>query len=368
MSEFMANETPVIKKLDGFIAVLLLLFYIQINYGITIRKELSMLNETIMSEARSFMKNRVILTAAELDFFTFLDEKPSTATEIAKQRNLDERATTRVLDCLIALGLLQKNSDLYENTETGVYFSAHHPETVLPVIIHWNQLWASWSKLTDIVKKGTGKESSTGPKFNDSELKAFVGAMHVIAHNLSHEIADAYNLKPFKRLLDVGGATGTYTIAFLKKNPRMKAVIYDLEDVVPLAQERLMAEGLSDRAEVVAGDFYQDELPKGCDLALLSAIIHQNSKEENLHLYKRVFRAVEPGGIILIRDHVMDESRIHPPSGTLFAINMLVQTRGGDTYTFQEIKETLEEAGFVNVKLIRTGEKMDCLVEARKPA
>jgi predicted O-methyltransferase YrrM len=341
--------------------------YLWATVNVTIRKETSMLHEAIIAEARSFMKSRVILTAAELDFFTFLDKKPATAKEIAKQRGLDVRATTRVLDCLIALGLMQKNSDLYQNTEKGAYFSAHHPETVLPVIIHWNHLWTSWSDLTNIVKKGTGKESGTGPRFSDEEMKAFVGAMHVIAHNLSREIADAYNLKPYKRLLDVGGATGTYTIAFLKKNPRMKAIIFELEDVIPLARERLKAEGLSKRAELVAGDFYQDELPRGCDLALLSAIIHQNSKEDNLHLYQRVFRALEPGGTVLIRDHVMDESRINPPAGTLFAINMLVQTRDGDTYTFTEIKEALEKAGFVDVKLIRTGGKMDCLVEARKP-
>jgi len=326
-----------------------------------------MLNEAIIAEARSFMKSRVILTAAELDFFTFLDKKPAAAKEIAKQLGLDVRAATRVLDCLIALGLLQKNSDLYQNTETGAYFSANHPETVLPVIMHWNHLWTSWSELTNIVKKGTDKESSAGVRFNDAEMKAFVGAMHVIAHNLSREIADAYDLKPYKRLLDIGGASGTYTTAFLKKNPHMKAIIFELDDVIPLAQERLKAEGLSKRTELIAGDFYLDELPKGCDLALLSAIIHQNSDKDNLHLYERVFRALEPGGTVLIRDHVMDESRTNPPAGTLFAINMLVNTRDGDTYTFQEIKESLEKAGFVNVKLIRTGEKMDCLVEARKP-
>ena len=326
-----------------------------------------MIQETVMANARDFMKSRVILTAAELDFFTLLDKKPATAKELAEQRGLNVRAATRLLDCLVPLGLLKINSDHYENTEKGAYLSSNHPETVLPMVIHLNHLWMSWSDLTDIVKKGPDRESSAGLKFSDTEWKAFVGAMHVAARSLSLEIADSYNLKPFKRLLDVGGASGTYTIAFLRKNPRMKAIIFELEEVIPLAQEKIKAEGLSKRAELVAGDFYEDELPKGCDLALLSAIIHQNSREENLHLYQRVYRALEPGGTILIRDHVMDESRTTPPAGALFAINMLVNTRSGDTYTFPEIKESLEKAGFINVKLIRTGEKMDCLVEARKP-
>jgi len=117
----------------------------------------------------------------------------------------------------------------------------------------------------------------------------------------------------------------------------------------------------------VAGDFYKDVLPQGCDLALLSAIIHQSSPQENLSLYRKIYQALEPGGAVLIRDHIMNESRTRPPAGALFAINMLVHTTGGDTYTFGEIKASLEQAGFQDVKLVRSGELMDCLAEGRKP-
>ena len=147
----------------------------------------------------------------------------------------------------------------------------------------------------------------------------------------------------------------------------MKAVLFDLPNVIPMAEVRLGTEDLQDRVELVSGDFYKDELPQGCDLTLLSAIIHQNSPKENVELYRRIYRALEPGGVVLIRDHIMDESRTSPPGGALFALNMLVNTSGGDTYTFSEIKVTLEEAGFMEVRLLRVGERMDCLVEARKP-
>jgi SAM-dependent methyltransferase len=139
-----------------------------------------------------------------------------------------------------------------------------------------------------------------------------------------------------------------------------------LPDVIPFAEERIEKAGLSDRVSFIAGDFYTDELPEGCDLVFLSAIIHQNSPQENIDLFKKVFRALEPGGRILIRDHVMSEDRIWPPAGTLFALNMLVVTPAGDTYTFSELSEFLKEAGFENVRLVRSGHKMDCLVEAHK--
>jgi ubiquinone/menaquinone biosynthesis C-methylase UbiE len=197
--------------------------------------------------------------------------------------------------------------------------------------------------------------------------RAFIGAMHVIGRVLSEEIAGSLDLRGYGKLLDIGGGSGTYTIAFLRRNPELKAVLFDLKDVIPIAKERFSSEGFVDRVELVAGDFYSDELPAGCDLALLSAIIHQNGRQQNLELFRKAYRALEPGGMLLIRDHIMDEKRTSPPEGALFAINMLVNTEGGDTYTFHEVEQGLQEAGFTDIRLLRSGEKMDCVVAAVKP-
>jgi SAM-dependent methyltransferase len=191
--------------------------------------------------------------------------------------------------------------------------------------------------------------------------------MHVVGRTLSDEIAASVDLEGYCRLLDIGGGSGTYIIAFLKRNSQLKGILFDLEDVIPMARERLSSEGLLDRAELVSGNFYEDELPTRCDVALLSAIIHQNSPQQNLDLYRKAHRALEPGGLLLIRDHIMNEDRTQPPEGALFAINMLVNTKGGDTYTFEEVAKDLREAGFKDVRLLRSGERMDCVVGAVKP-
>lgn len=143
-------------------------------------------------------------------------------------------------------------------------------------------------------------------------------------------------------------------------------MIFDFKHVIPLAEAGIHEAGLADRVEMVSGDFYTDELPKGCDLALLSAIIHQNSPAQNLALYEKIYRALTPGGTLLIRDHIMEENRTRPPAGAIFALNMLVGTEDGDTYTFQEVKSALESAGFVDIRQIQQGENMDCIVAARK--
>jgi SAM-dependent methyltransferase len=322
--------------------------------------------QVIMTELMNFMKNRVILTASALDLFTKFDEAPSTANEMAEREGFSEKGLARVLDCLVAFGFLKKEDNRYSNTGKGAFFSSRHPETILPMALHYNHLWNAWSSLTDIVKNKKGKRHNVIAKLDKKDREAFIGAMHVIARTLSKDIADAYHADRFECLLDIGGASGAYTMAFLKENPKMQAVLFDLKEVIPIAKKRLADEGFLRRVKLVAGDFHTDGLPGGCDLALLSAIIHQNNPEENIALYKKIYDALKPGGTLLIRDHIMDGSRTLPAPGALFAINMLVNTAGGDSYTFAEVKNALKKAGFIDIKLLRTGDRMDCLVEAVK--
>jgi len=321
----------------------------------------------VLENVRGFMQSRIILTGAELDVFTQIHRGADTVQTLAQANRLDLRALTRLLDALAVYGLLKKENDRYRLTPAGEFLSSDHPETSLPMVLHMNELWDTWSQLTPSIVEGKNPKRIPVGKKNEAAMNAFIGAMHVIGKGLSREIAGILDLSPYHQLLDIGGGSGTYTIAFLERNPNMRAVIFDLDSVIPLAEARLGEAGIKERVELVSGDFYRDELPQGCDLALLSAIIHQNSPGQNVALYRKIHNALLPGGTIMIRDHIMDESRTQPPAGAIFAINMLVATEGGDTYTFREVKESLEQSGFENIRQIRHGEKMDCIVTARKP-
>jgi precorrin-6B methylase 2 len=321
----------------------------------------------IVMQARGYMLSRVILTAVELDVFTRLADQPLAADEIAAELGLDERGLTRLLDCLVTQDLLEKERGRYRVTKGGAYLASGHPSSILPMVQHLGTIWDNWSQLTECVRSGGNpRRRPVSGSPCDADMRAFIGAMHVAARQTAASVAEACDLRRFSRLLDVGGGSGAYTIAFLHKSPSLRAVVFDLPGVLRIAEDNLAQAGLRDRVTLAAGDFYKDELPSGCDLALLSAIIHQNSPQQNLELYAKIHRALEPGGVLLIRDHVMDESRTKPPDGALFALNMLVNTPGGDTYTFTEIADTLQRAGFANTRLLRSGERMDCVVEARK--
>ena len=157
-------------------------------------------------------------------------------------------------------------------------------------------------------------------------------------------------------------------MAFLRACPGAEATLFDLPEVIPLAERRLAAEGLRGRVRLVAGDYMADPLPAGADLAWVSAIIHSLPREENRRLFASIHRALVPGGTIAVRDVVMEPDRTRPPMGALFAVNMLVGTEAGGTFTFEEIREDLESAGFTGAAILRRDEGMHSIVIARKAA
>lgn len=323
--------------------------------------------ESILAMGRGFMDARILLSGAELGVFTLLSKEPLRAPEVAGRLGLDIRAAAILVDALTALGLLRKEDGQYCCPEEAArYLSADSPHTVIPMLLHSAGMWRRWSRLTDIAK---GITEDNAPLMFDEpgQLAAFIGAMHVIGGRLARELAAGLGALPCKRLLDIGGATGTYAEAFLEANPHMHATIFDRPAVIDMARKRLAASPLLSRFDFSEGDFYEDELPQGYDLALLSAIIHQNSPAQNLALYEKCARALISGGRILIRDHVMNPDRTQPVAGALFAVNMLVGTPGGNTYTFEEIKSDLMAAGFTDIRLIRSGDRMDGLVEGIRP-
>jgi predicted O-methyltransferase YrrM len=324
--------------------------------------------ESILGLARNFMESRILLTGAELNLFTVLTPVPLSAEEVAARVGADLRATTILLDALSAMGLLVKHAGKYQCPPSiSLFLSATAPDSILPMILHMAHVWERWAGLTSIVKGVRVQEKPAAPFQDTEELRAFIGAMHAIAAPLAPRIVAAVGPAASRALLDVGGGSGTYTLAFLQAVPEMRGTLFDRPDVIEMARERLSEAGVLTRVKLAPGDFYRDEFPPGHDLAFASAIIHQNSPEQNLDLFQKVFRALVRGGRIVIRDHVMASDRTRPEDGAIFAVNMLVATSGGKTYTYDEIRDGLTQAGFIRVRLLQSGEHMDGLVEGFKP-
>jgi len=321
--------------------------------------------QSIQHMARAFSRSRILLTGAELDIFSLLAAEPLAAESVASRLGADTRAVTILLDALSAMGLLDKDGSLYRTPPDLIpVLTVGSDESILPSLLHSAHLWKTWSQLTDVVRKGG--PASRPDRGEGDRTKAFIGAMHVRALHDATELVRTVDPGAAGRLIDVGGGSGSYTIGFLKAVPGMRATLFDLPEVISMARERISAEGLSDRVDLAAGDYNEDDLPGGHDLAFLSAIIHQNSHEQNITLYQKIHGALIPGGRVIVRDYAMTPDRTRPPSGALFAVNMLVNTEAGNSYTLEEIKAGLQAAGFERVKLLKDDE-MSSLVEGYRP-
>jgi cyclopropane fatty-acyl-phospholipid synthase-like methyltransferase len=151
-------------------------------------------------------------------------------------------------------------------------------------------------------------------------------------------------------MLDVGGGSGAYSIAFAKANPVLTADILDLASVAPIAQRHIQEEGVTDRVSTRVGDLRSDPLGSGYDLILVSAICHMLSEEENRDLFERCHAALVAGGRIAVQDFILEPDKTAPAWGALFALNMLVGTRGGSSYSEAEYTDWLNGAGFREIR------------------
>jgi len=344
---------------------------------------------TLEGFSQSYQNICITGAAAELDLFTPLIRAPLTAQGLCEQRatgcgsqcSLDLRATVMVLDALVAMNFLHKSDDtepLYSvRSEYHELLDIDHPNTYIPMLRHRMNCIRQWVELSRVLRSGEPQDrvaSLLGPA---EDYRSFVLAMHSIGITTAIGVIDAFEqagglksvLRPdnnFEHLLDVGGASGTYTLEMLKRMPHAKATIFDRPPAIEEARKRFAGTEFESRLRLVAGDFTCDELPTGCDFAWVSAIIHQFGREESQALYANVYRSLEPGGKIAVRDFVMQPNRTAPFDGTMFAINMLTATKTGMCYTFDEIRDDLEIAGFIDVRYTVPADTMGAIVTAFK--
>jgi len=321
--------------------------------------------EQILSATGAFMRSRIILTAFELGVFSALGETGGTTAQVAEAVGADQRAVNRLLNALGALGLVTKREGMFFNAPLAARCLIQGRPEYLAGLGHQLTLWDAWGTLTEAVRQGRFQPQAMTNTGRD-DVRGFIALMDHHARDLSPEVVGFLDLSWVERVLDLGGGSGAYAVAFLRAKEGIKVTVFDRPEVIPLTQEYLNREGLAGRVETMAGDFLKDEIGTGFDLALLSAIIHANSPEENRALLDRAAKALKPGGQVVVRDFIMDEERLAPETGAIFALNMLVNTPGGDTYTETEIRAWLDAAGLVNIERIVTGFGADLLI-GRKP-
>jgi len=306
------------------------------------------LNQTL----RAYMESRALLTALEFDVFTAVGSG-ATAAEVAQKISTHPRATEMLLNALVAMGMLVKQQGVFRDTAaTGRFFAEGSKDNARPGLIHIANIWHRWSNLTDCVRAGTAVGHEEMAERGQDWTEPFIAAMHRNAAERAPLVVQAVGAAG-DRLLDVGGGSGAYSIAFARANATLHATVLDLPTVLPIAQGHIDAAGLAGRVETRAGDLRRDPLGKGFTLVLASAICHMLSPEENQNLFRRCFEALDPNGRLVMQDFILEADKTAPKQAALFALNMLVGTPAGSTYSYEEYTAWMNEAGFKEVRQIR---------------
>lgn len=326
--------------------------------------------ETIMG----YRKAKVLLVAAHLDCFTVL-ERPATAAAAARRLGVDGRGAEILLDALVAMRLLHKEDGVYRNTPHSREFLVRgRPRFMGENLSYQEVIWDAWSDLKGAVRRGRptrplGHWLRRGKGF----LDGYIRGMDNIARGPAQELAGLLDLSAARSMLDVGGGPGTYARTFLRANPGLTATILDLPETLKVTRWYARREpALRGRLTLRAGDYKRASFGRAThDLILMSHITHDEGPEANRALFRKAYRALRPGGRLVVHDFMVREDRSGPLFGALFSVHMLAYTASGRTYSTREYEAWLREAGFrrlVRRPIARGSKNPSQMIAAERPA
>lgn len=298
-----------------------------------------------------FQQAQVLATAVRANVFAYLDT-PSGASLVADRLGWSERGARMLLDALTALGLLVREGASYRNSAAAsdcLVPGGAHDQT--HIIRHKASSWDTWGRLEEAVRTGAAIPRDT-PQRSPDDLRAFILGMADIGRMSAQTMLSALDLSPYRCMLDIGGGPGTYSIAFVKAHPEMRATVLDLPEVLPIGRDQAEQAGVAGKVSFEPGDLTKAEFGGPFDLILLSNIIHSYDPVTNQDVVRRAHRSLAPGGLLIVKDFLLDPGRTGPAYGLIFALQMLLHTPAGDTYTTEDVAGWTDAAGFAPGRLV----------------
>jgi phospholipid N-methyltransferase len=302
--------------------------------------------EPIMRIALGFMAAKHLFTASAIGLFENLAAGPATLGELVEKCGIPRRTLRISVDAMVSLGLLERDEDRYQNSAAAAaLLSGSAGSGLRPMLRLWDRIsYPLWVDCENAIRAGEGQRQFN--RFTEEEQQVFSAGVEAFSAGTATALAASYDFGQHRRVLDVGGGTGSFLIAIMRRHPAVQGTLFELAAACAVARQRLASEPEGARISVIEGDLFKDSLPSGHDAMILANTVHVLSAAHNIELLGNMRRRVEVGARLLLVDVWMDESRSQPPAAPLVSGEFLVISGEGQTYAETEADEWLAQTGW----------------------
>ncbi|MDB5310535.1 MAG: aziB2 [Gemmataceae bacterium] len=314
--------------------------------------------DKILQFAFAYAPPLMLEAAVRLKAFDALAAGPKTADQLARETGASSRGLRILLDALVGLEILTKpQPDRYALTpEADTFLVAGRPSYFGGFFRHASsQLIPKWLNLTEIVRTGKPAGAVNEEGHGSTFFEQFVEDIFPLSRSAALGLADHLGLPAATTpvsVLDLAAGSGVWGISLAEKSPRVRVTAVDWPGVLPVTKRVAERHGVADRFTFVASDLRTADFGTGHHVATLGHILHSEGADRSQELVKKTFVAMAPGGTIAIAEWLVNDARTGPPPGLIFAVNMLVNSDEGDTFTFAEIARWLIDAGFTDPRTV----------------
>ena len=304
--------------------------------------------ELIMQLAISYQATRHLIAAVDVGVFEALSEGALDLDALAARIAIPGRSARICADAMVALGLLERDGPLYRNSAAAdAFLSGGGPRDLRPFLRYVDHSYRVWAEFTGAIRAGGG----TGfiGRLDPGAQRVYSAGIESETAGSAAALAESYEFGQHRRLLDVGGGTGSFLVPILERHPGIECGLFELPSVAALARENLKARKSGGRVRFYEGDLLRDQLPTGYDVFLLANVIHIFTPEHNRDLLERVHASASSGARLLLVDFWTDPSHTQPVFAALMAGAFLLASGEGDVYSEDEIGGMLTAAGWVTL-------------------